>query len=332
MNFKDGFFLGNDKNSNLGLKEIENNYDYDPSTYKFDENLQNDGHTAVVRQITNNSEVLDVGCASGLIGYILKEYKQCTVDGVEYDKKAYEIAKSKNIYRDIYNFSISETNSKEYINFVEKSKKYDFIIFADVLEHLVDPWNAIINASKMLKKGGSIIVSIPNISHIDIIKALIDNEFNYTRWGILDSTHLRFFTASSFTNMLKNISEEEKVYFDVKLCEKVLIKPPYFTDDDYFKMFNINNNLEEYLALQNIFKLTLVKDKKQSNYEIKNKNKNIFEKILKDYNEKTDLIRSLQEENTELKNNYQNTRDQLDKVLNSKGWKLLEKLRKIKKR
>ena len=170
MKFKDGFFLGNDKKSGLGTRDVENNYDYDPDTYEFDENKKNDGHTAVVRQIDKNSEVLDVGCASGLIGYILKEYKNCVVDGIEYDKKAYEKAKSKNIYRNIYNFSISEVESVEYKKFSSTKHKYDFIVFADVLEHLIDPWNAIVNASKMLKIGGSIIVSVPNIAHIDITK------------------------------------------------------------------------------------------------------------------------------------------------------------------
>lgn len=339
MKFNEGFFLGSDKTSHLGLKEIENNYDYDASTYQFDENLKNDGHTAIVRQIDKKSEVLDIGCASGLIGYILKEYKECTVDGIEYDKKAYEVAKSKNIYRDIYNFSISEKNSKEYKKFCDENKKYDYIIFADVLEHLVDPWNALINSSRMLKDGGSIIVSLPNIAHLDIIKALIDNEFNYTRWGILDSTHLRFYTASSFVDMMKNIAETYNIYFNVKLCERVLIKPPYFTDDKIFQMFNISNNLEEFLTLQNIFKLTLVNDKKQANYKIKNKNINNFEKMLADYNSKVELIENLQIENNLLKSQNANLKiennnldEKLQKVLNSKGWKLLEKLRKIKKR
>lgn len=339
MKFNEGFFLGSDKASHLGLKELENNYDYDPSTYQFDENVKNDGHTAIVRQINKKSEVLDVGCASGLIGYILKEYKECIVDGIEYDKKAYEVAKNKNIYRDIYNFSISESKSKEYKNFCNENKKYDYIIFADVLEHLVEPWSALINISKMLKKGGSIIISLPNIAHLDIIKALIDNEFNYTRWGILDNTHLRFYTASSFADMIKNIAETYKIYFDVKLCERVLIKPPYFTDDKIFQMFNVNNNLEDYLTLQNIFKLTLVNDKKQANYKIKNKNIDNFEKMLTDYNSKVELIENLQIENNLLKSQNDNLKiennnldEKLQKVLNSKGWKLLEKLRKIKKR
>lgn len=339
MKFNEGFFLGSDKTSHLGLKEIENNYDYDAATYQFDENLKNDGHTAIVRQIDKKSEVLDIGCASGLIGYILKEYKECIVDGIEYDKKAFEVAKSKNIYRDIYNFSISEKNSKEYKKFCDENKKYDYIIFADVLEHLVDPWNALINASRMLKDDGSIIVSLPNIAHLDIIKALINNEFNYTRWGILDSTHLRFYTASSFVDMMKNIAKTYNIYFDVKLCERILIKPSYFTDDKIFQMFNVNNNLEEYLTLQNIFKLTLVNDKKQANYKIKNKNIDNFEKILTDYNSKVELIENLQIENNLLKSQNDNLKiennnldEKLQKVLNSKGWKLLEKLRKIKKR
>ena len=64
---------------------------------------------------------------------------------------------------DLFNFSIADLASKDYKSFENLNKKYDFIIFADVLEHLVEPWVVLKNVSKFLKPKGSIIVSIPNI-------------------------------------------------------------------------------------------------------------------------------------------------------------------------
>ena len=86
------FELGSAKHNLLGKKIQDNNYDYNEKEYIFDPNKQNDSHTAIVRQIKEQSTVLDIGCASGIIGSILYKYKNCIVDGIEYDKTAYEVS------------------------------------------------------------------------------------------------------------------------------------------------------------------------------------------------------------------------------------------------
>ena len=348
------FELGSAKHNLLGKKIQDNNYDYNEKEYIFDPNKQNDSHTAIVRQIKEQSTVLDIGCASGIIGSILYKYKNCIVDGIEYDKTAYEVSKKKNVYRNVYNFSITDVESSDYKKFVSQKRKYDYIIFADVLEHLINPWDTIINVSKMLKKNGSIIISVPNISHLDIIKSLINGDFNYSRWGILDSTHLRFFTTKSFIQMILNIEKESDYKYDVELCERVLIKPPYFVDDQDYKLFNIDGNLEDYLTLQNIFKLTLVKEKHTKPKYINHDNyfekmNNYFKKILDDnsnltdsLNKQNDKILKLKEWNEKLEkdntflnndiNRLKNENEQLSKelnaIINSKRWKLINKILK----
>lgn len=317
------FELGNNNKNMLGFIKEENKYDYDEKDYIFDSNRKNDGHTAVIKQIIDNSEVLDIGCASGLIGKILKEVKHCTVDGIEYDKEAFKVAQSKKIYRDIFNFSISDTTTKNYNTFKELKRKYDFIIFADVLEHLVEPWQVLANISKFLKPNGSIIVSVPNIAHIDIIRGLINGDFNYTELGILDSTHLRFFTASSFADMVKSIGDKNQIYFNIELREKVLIKPTYMNDDKVYELFNFNNNLEEFLVLQNIYKLTLVDAKDKAHVKGISKNNNYFDIINEEY---TKIL----EENNNLKNNNQELQTRLNQIENSKRWKFINKLGNLK--
>ncbi len=306
---KDVFSLGNAYENMLGNIEEVNKYDYNEEEYVIDINQKNNAHAAVIRQIDSNCEVLDIGCARGLIGKYLKDVKNCVVDGIEYDKEAYKIAKNKNIYRDLFNFSIADLASKDYKSFENLNKKYDFIIFADVLEHLVEPWVVLKNVSKFLKPKGSIIVSIPNIAHIDIIKGLINGDFNYAEFGILDSTHLRFFTACSFIQMVKSIAKNSQVYFDICLCEKVLNKPGYV--DKTFEIFNCENNFDEFLVLQNIFKLTLVEKESYVHKKVIAKN-NYFEVFKEKCN-------NILEENQILKN-------RLNQIENSKRWKFINKI------
>lgn len=329
------FFLGNDEKNKLGSKNEENHYDYDETTFVYDVNRKNDSHIAVVEEIKEKSTVLDIGCASGIIGRLLTKYKECTVDGIEYDKTACEVAKKKNIYRDVFNFSIIEDESESFLKFKTLNRKYDYIIFADVLEHLVEPWKALITASKFLNKKGIIIISIPNISHIDIIKGLINNEFNYTELGILDKTHLRFFTPSSFNDMIKNIADEYKVYFNVTKCGDMIIKPEYFNEEDY-NLFNINSNIDKYLALQNIYKLQLAPNKNNMTSNIVNENTDSFDTMIANYNKllkenelNKSQVENLKEECNKNQDIIKRYEEELNNILNSKRWKLINKLFKI---
>lgn len=315
------FNLGNAEKNTLGTKNIDNNYDFDMNTYVYDENIKSDSHISVVKRIKEKSIVLDVGCSSGLIGYLLSKYKKCTIDGIEYNKEAYKSAKSKCIYRDVLNFSITDSSDSEYKKFFKKNRKYDYIIFADVLEHLVEPWKVLVDFSTLLNKNGKIIISLPNIAHIDIIKGLINQEFNYSRWGILDKTHLIFFTPSSFKDMIYNIADEYKVYFNVDKVEDIIVKPDYFEKYSQYELFN-DKNLEEYSALQNIYVLTKASSKKQMRTNIGDIDEDKFDKIL---NELNDLCI----QNKQIKEKNQGLESDLNKIVNSKRWKIINKLLKL---
>jgi SAM-dependent methyltransferase len=77
------------------------------------------------------------------------------------------------------------------------------IVFADVLEHMVDPWDAVRRARAMLAPGGVLVVSIPNISHASILRGLKRGRFDYADYGILDRTHLRFFTRATAVDLVE---------------------------------------------------------------------------------------------------------------------------------
>lgn len=335
---KEFYNLGSGE-KNLLCNNDSNKYDYDIDSYDFDLNRKNDSHITIVNLVKENSTVLDIGCATGLIGQSLKKYKECIVDGIEYDSEAYEIAKKKKVYRDIYNLSI--VDSKDNLLKVI-TKKYDYIILADVLEHLVSPWEALINIYDMLKDDGKIIISLPNIANIDIIRALINDEFNYQPLGLLDNTHLRFFTKKSFIDMIKNMSKKYGVYYDIELTDSMHFTPPYHKDDTgLFSLLNIGNvKSEDFLILQHIFTLTKsnnkkikvkVKETREDYFSIINKTiedkKSEYNTTITNYENE---IQTINGNYSNLENNYNELEAKYNKVVNSKGWKLLEKIRKVK--
>ena len=326
------FELGNSKKSILGLEVKENNYDYNHSKYVYDENRVNDAHTSVIKQISENSTVLDIGCASGILGYVLNKYKHCEVDGIEYDKKAFEVAKKYGFYNDVMNFSITDVDSDEYKKFIKSNKKYDYIVFADVLEHLVNPYDAIYNVSKLLKKNGKIIVSVPNICHIDIIKGLFEGTFNYSRFGILDSTHLRFFSIESFYQMINNINTTRNINLKVDLVDQVEIKPEYFDDLELFKLGLDDKYLNQLLVLQNVFTVSIADKKCVNKYNKKDfiDFNNFVSNLVKKSESDSEIIRELQNElhvANEQKDIYEM---KVNRIHNSMIWKISKPFRYIK--
>jgi len=138
--------------------------------------------------------ILDVGCGKGILGKKLCE-QQKEVFGIEKDPViAQEAAKhlQKVIIGDIESISLPFSDSY-----------FDCLIFADVLEHLQDPWSVLRKLRKYLCKGGKVIASIPNVQHYKVIRSLIRGHWNYTQSGILDISHLRFFTIEGIRDLFE---------------------------------------------------------------------------------------------------------------------------------
>lgn len=164
--------------------------------------------------------ILDVGCGFGLMGKALKQKNGAIeVVGLEAEEKAAEIAK-KNIDKVI-------TGDVEGVKMPFADGYFDCLIYGEVLEHLKDPWRIMKEHAPYLKKGGCCIVSMPNISHYSIIEGLLKDKWDYKDAGILDSTHLRFFTINGMRKMLNDagyIIDEEKRYIRASKVKKAIGK------------------------------------------------------------------------------------------------------------
>lgn len=167
--------------------------------YNFDLDLDTKNSISViVNRIKKNSIILEFGPANGRLTKYLKEVLNCKVYCVEINpESAFDAAKysEKMIVDSIENYKWLDEFSEI---------KFDFIIFADVLEHLYYPEEVLKKSKLLLRSSGSIILSVPNIAHNSIIMNLLNDQFEYMNVGILDNTHIRFFTKYSLDKFIYN--------------------------------------------------------------------------------------------------------------------------------
>ena len=140
-------------------------------------------------------KILDVGTASGYLGKILSG-RGHSITGIENDVETAEKAKA---YYDSFELADIETFEFPYRN------EFDYILFADVLEHLRDPEAVLRRCIPALKESGKIIISVPNVANILVRMSLLFGKFDYMERGILDRTHMRFFTLRSLMKMMTDV-------------------------------------------------------------------------------------------------------------------------------
>lgn len=132
--------------------------------------------------------VLEVGCGSGELGRLLRG-RGHHVTGIELVPNMAERASRW--------LDSVVTADVERDGFPFPPASFDALIFADVLEHLVDPWRVLREAVEVLAEDGVVVASIPNVQNIDVLRRLFLGRWDYRQRGILDIGHLRFFTLRS---------------------------------------------------------------------------------------------------------------------------------------
>lgn len=130
--------------------------------------------------------VLDIGCATGLTGQLLRQYDAQELVGVEINPEAAEIARQ--------SYDQVHTGPAEDV-LPQLDGPFDTILCYDVLEHMVDPWGVLQQIRRLSSPGARLHVSVPNARHLSLVIDLVfRGTFNYQPWGHRDDTHLRWFT------------------------------------------------------------------------------------------------------------------------------------------
>ncbi len=172
--------------------------EYDSVRKQISQRNPNNSWSLLVNKINPQSRVLEFGSSSGYLTRYLKEELGCEVFIVEIDSESAERAvlyAQEDYVGDIESFEWAEKWAGE---------KFDVILFADVLEHLRDPWSTLSVAKDFLKPGGQVFASVPNIAHNSILIELWKNRFTYRSVGLLDSTHIRFFSKQSVAELFES--------------------------------------------------------------------------------------------------------------------------------
>lgn len=138
---------------------------------------------------TSATKILDLGCGTGELGKALKKRQKCYIAGIELNEEASQIAKKS--YDKVWVDNLNRFDPF----FLDD--KFDCLVFADILEHLISPWQVLKKFASALTDDGVVIASIPNIAHPWIISQLQKGLWRYELAGLLDVTHLRFFTKTS---------------------------------------------------------------------------------------------------------------------------------------
>lgn len=174
----------------MGASANVSNYhaDVDPA-------MRNTSHTLMLEMVGFDKDVLDVGCASGYLAEALGK-QDCRVSGIEYDTEAAEEARPH-----LDKLVVGDVTTMDFVAEFGAGV-FDVIVFGDVLEHLPDPGAVLRSSLAMLRDGGTVVISIPNVTHGSLRLALLEGRWSYTPTGLLDRTHVRFFTRASLAEML----------------------------------------------------------------------------------------------------------------------------------
>jgi len=185
---------------------------------------RNNSHTLMVELVGGTKRVLDVGCATGYLASALVE-RGCTVSGMEGDAEAAEEARphlERLVVGDLEHTDLADAFGDD---------RFDVIVFGDVLEHLRDPLAVLRSARRLLADRGSVVASIPNVAHGSVRLSLLAGRFDYQPLGLLDSTHLRFFTLSSIESLFR---EADLVPVDVRRTTAGFFDTPLPLDEAEF--------------------------------------------------------------------------------------------------
>lgn len=236
------------KNLDNYYRILEENEKKFQKKWKIDINYYSEIRMELRPFLTNNEQpinILEVGCGMGAtLGYLRDTMAPCNVYGVELNSTVASYAK--HYIPNIMQGNIETMDLNGY-----KEGMFDYILFPDVLEHLHDPEAVLNKMKRYLKSSGFIVASIPNIMHYSVVLDLLKGNFTYEDSGILDRTHIHFFTLQEIIKMFVRcgfeIVDTQGIHMDIVRSE---------TDEEIYRQLleipgvasEINFNVYQYIV------------------------------------------------------------------------------------
>ena len=169
-------------------------YSFDPKLFSYIEEDEANPLNRISKIIPDKAKVLDIGAGNGLLAHVLKQsHSDLIIDGIEPNTYATDLAKQH--YR---NFYIGY--GQDFFSLIQQ-ENYDFIILADVIEHMVDPLSFLQVLSHHVNSSTKVVISTPNVAFGAARIALMNGEFRYVDSGLLERTHVRFFTYETLLEL-----------------------------------------------------------------------------------------------------------------------------------
>jgi 2-polyprenyl-3-methyl-5-hydroxy-6-metoxy-1,4-benzoquinol methylase len=170
---------------------------------------KNTSHAQLIRLTGRNKKVLEVGPATGYITEVLVQ-RGCGVTCIEKDPAAAELAQrfcERMIVANVEELDFEAAFGEE---------RFDVVLFGDVLEHLVDPGAVLAKVARVLAPSGYVVASVPNVAHGSVRLALLRGQFRYSEMGLLDRSHLRFFTRETLADLFRDAGYAIKQWRDIE--------------------------------------------------------------------------------------------------------------------
>lgn len=153
-------------------------------------------HSILMNLVPEHSTVLEFGASSGYLSGYLEQSKGCRVTALEIDPVATTIAAARSTK--VYTVDLNEPHVLDVVE-----DKFDVLLAPSVLEHLRDPQALLVAARSKLKPNAKVLVVLPNIAHYSIRLMLLRGKFTYRDYGIMDRTHLHFYTVKTARELIQ---------------------------------------------------------------------------------------------------------------------------------
>ncbi len=152
----------------------------------------------VVRMVGQGKRVLEIGAGPGSITRLMRDASQCRVTAVEIDSEAIKILTPfcERVYQ-------ADLNDSAWPMVLQDDGHFEVVVVADVLEHLYDPWSSLKLMKELIGNGGYMVVSLPHAGHSALLACLLEEDFEYRDWGLLDRTHIRFFGMKNIQSLFE---------------------------------------------------------------------------------------------------------------------------------